>query len=207
MNSDPINIYWVRGYDFIGMRRILNSAKFFISSSQYKFLEILKCYSMALNDVYLRHTLDSVSWYILWFLNMCWSWKKCHFSSLRTVLTCQAEYSLKTGISVGKVSSNSIVQFLNFALKFTNRKFNPTGICDPLTLLLKKKKKKKKFQLLSFSTYFFAISFLSSILAKCVRDESCRGEIPPTSPKVLVLVAQTDFCVYIWRFAINWIRP
>ena len=32
--------------------------------------------------------------------------------------------------------------------------------------------------------------------AKCVRDENCRGEFPPTSPKGLVLVAQTDFCVY-----------
>ena len=47
-----------------------------------------------------------------------------------------------------------------------------------------------------FRLNFFAITFLSSILAKCVRDESCRGEFPPTSPKGLVLVAQTDFCVY-----------
>ena len=31
-----------------------------------------------------------------------------------------------------------------------------------------------KLQLISFSTLFFAITFLSSILAKCVRDESCR---------------------------------
>ena len=40
------------------------------------------------------------------------------------------KHPLKTGISVGKVSSNSIVQFLNFALKITKIKFNPTGICD-----------------------------------------------------------------------------
>ena len=37
---------------------------------------------------------------------------------------------------------------------------------------------------------------LSSILAKCVHDESCRGDTPPTSPKGQVLVVQTDFCVY-----------
>ena len=54
---------------------------------------------------------------------------------------------------------------------------------------------------------FFAITFLSSILAKCVRIESCRGEFPPTSPKGLVLVVQTDFVNIDEDFAINWICP
>ena len=42
----------------------------------------------------------------------------------------------------------------------------------------------------------FRNNFLSSILAISVRDESCRGDFPPTSPKGLVIMAQTDFCVY-----------
>ena len=55
----------------------------------------------------------------------------------------------------------------------------------------------KKTLAVKFLDLIFRNNFLSSILAKCVRDESCRGEFPPTSPKGLVLVAQTDFCVYI----------
>ena len=47
-----------------------------------------------------------------------------------------------------------------------------------------------------FLDLIFRNNFLSSILAKCARDESCRGEFPPTSPKGLVLVGQTDFCVH-----------
>ena len=61
-------------------------------------------------------------------------------------------------------------------------------------------KNKKKTPAVKFLDLIFAKTFLSSILAKCVRDESCRGEFPPTSPKGLVRVAQTDFCVYRWRF-------
>ena len=37
---------------------------------------------------------------------------------------------------------------------------------------------------------------LSSILEKCVRDESCRGDFLPASPDGLVLVAQINFCAY-----------
>ena len=40
-----------------------------------------------------------------------------------------------------------------------------------------------------------SIFFLSSILAKCFCDESCRGDFPPFSPKGLVLVSQTGVCV------------
>ena len=54
----------------------------------------------------------------------------------------------------------------------------------------------KKTPAVKFLDLIFRNNFLSSILAKCVRDESRRGEFPPTSPKGLVLVAQTDFCVY-----------
>ena len=44
----------------------------------------------------------------------------------------------------------------------------------------------------------FAITFLSSILAKCVNNESCRGDFPPSSPNDLVLVAQRDFlCIWM----------
>ena len=42
-----------------------------------------------------------------------------------------------------------------------------------------------------FRNNFFVFNF-----SKMCSDESCRGEFPPTSPKGLVLVAQTDFCVY-----------
>ena len=41
---------------------------------------------------------------------------------------------------------------------------------------MSKKKKKKKTPAVKFLDLIFAITFLSSILAKCVRDESCRGE-------------------------------
>ena len=47
-----------------------------------------------------------------------------------------------------------------------------------------------------FLELIFRNNFLSSILVKIVRDKSCRGDFPPTSPKGLVLVAQTDFCIY-----------
>ena len=47
------------------------------------------------------------------------------------------------------------------------------------------------------------IILLSSDLAKCVRDESCGGDIPPTSAKGLVCVAQTDFVYINEDFAIN----
>ena len=56
----------------------------------------------------------------------------------------------------------------------------------------------KKTPAVQFLELIFRSNFLSSILAKCVRDEICIGEIPPTSPKGLVMVAQRDyaFCVY-----------
>ena len=51
-----------------------------------------------------------------------------------------------------------------------------------------KKNPAEKFLALIFRNNFF----LSSIL-KCVSDESCRGSCPQTSPKGLLLMAQTDF--------------
>ena len=47
---------------------------------------------------------------------------------------------------------------------------------------------------LNFRYYNFSILNL----AKCVRDESCSGDFPPTSPNGLVLVAQPVF-VYIYE--------
>ena len=46
---------------------------------------------------------------------------------------------------------------------------------------------------------------LSSILAKCILVEKWRGDIPPTSPKGLVLKAQADFCVYRGRFCLKFL--
>ena len=58
---------------------------------------------------------------------------KCNFSSLQTSLSCH-QIILLEPISVSKsimsVSSNSIDQILNFALKLGNRKFKSTVICD-----------------------------------------------------------------------------
>ena len=34
--------------------------------------------------------------------SICVEVEKCHFSSLQTILNCQAEYPLETDISVGK---------------------------------------------------------------------------------------------------------
>ena len=48
--------------------------------------------------------------------------------------------------------------------------------------LKKKKKKKKKTPAVKFLDLIFAITFLFSILAKCVRDEKYSGTSPPTSP-------------------------
>ena len=47
-----------------------------------------------------------------------------------------------------------------------------------------------------FLELIFHNNLLSSILAKCVCDESCRGDFRPTSPKGLVHVVQADFSVY-----------
>ena len=59
-----------------------------------------------------------------------------------------------------------------------------------------------KFLELNFRNNFFVFN-----LSKCFGDESCRGDFPPTSPKGLMLVAQTYFCVYIVEdFAIIRIR-
>ena len=38
-----------------------------------------------------------------------------------------------------------------------------------------------------FLDLIFRNNFLSSILEKCVRDESCRGDFPPTSGSVAAL--------------------
>ena len=43
---------------------------------------------------------------------------------------------------------------------------------------------------------FRDIFFVSSVLANCVRGESCRGDFPPTYAEGVLRVAQTDFCVY-----------
>ena len=68
-------------------------------------------------DVYLRHALKIVRLNIIWFRNLCWSWKKKKHFSLQNSLNCQAYYLFKT-ISVCtssmSVSSNSIGRFLNF---------------------------------------------------------------------------------------------
>ena len=47
-----------------------------------------------------------------------------------------------------------------------------------------------------FLELIFRNNFLIFNFSKMCCDESCRGEYPPTSPKGLVLVGQTDFCVY-----------
>ena len=54
----------------------------------------------------------------------------------------------------------------------------------------------KKTPTVKFLELIFRNNFLSSILA----NEICRGDFPPTSPNGLVLVAQTDFCVYRRKF-------
>ena len=54
----------------------------------------------------------------------------------------------------------------------------------------------KVFYFLCFSHFFSSIAILFSILANCVRDESCTGKLAPIYPKSLKFVAQTDFCVY-----------
>ena len=53
-----------------------------------------------------------------------------------------------------------------------------------------------KTPVVKFLELIFRNNFLSTILAKFVRDESCRGYFPPASPKGLVLVAPRDFYVY-----------
>ena len=55
----------------------------------------------------------------------------------------------------------------------------------------------KKTPAVQFLEQIFRNNFIfRHFFAKCVNDESCRDEFPPTSPKGLVLVVQTDFCVY-----------
>ena len=49
----------------------------------------------------------------------------------------------------------------------------------------------------------FRNDFLSSVLAKCVRDENCRGDFPPTSPHDLKPI----FVFIDEDFEINQIRP
>ena len=66
-----------------------------------------------------------------------------------------------------------------------------------IAIILIGKRAKKNPPAVKFLDLIFRNNFLSSILAKCVFDESCRGEFPPTSPKGLVLMAQIEFCVYI----------
>ena len=47
-----------------------------------------------------------------------------------------------------------------------------------------------------FLEIIFRDIFLSSVLANCVRGESCRGDFPPTYAEGVLRVAQTDFCVH-----------
>ena len=93
--------------------------KIVIFSNHYKILEIRKCYWMAL-VVTFNITVCPDTWTDS---RICVeSEKKCHFSSLKTILYCQAEYPRKTDISGGMFNeclSNSIARFLNFALKIT----------------------------------------------------------------------------------------
>ena len=63
---------------------------------------------------------------------------------------------------------------------------------------LKKPTIKKRFSFL-FSHWFPAITFLFSIFADCVRDESCTEKIASISPKSQKFVVQTDFCLHRWR--------
>ena len=58
-----------------------------------------------------------------------------------------------------------------------------------------------------FLELVFRNNFLSSILAKCIRDESCRGDFPPTSPKGLLLVASRYLMYIDDNFAINLDNP
>ena len=53
----------------------------------------------------------------------------------------------------------------------------------------------KKLQLSCYRTIFRNNVFIFNV-SKCVSNKSCRGNYPPTSPKGLVLVTQTDFCVF-----------
>ena len=55
--------------------------------------------------------------------------KKCHFSSLQTILNCLAEYPLKIDINVGKFYE-CLIDFYILLSKLRNRKFYPTGICN-----------------------------------------------------------------------------
>ena len=93
-------VLWRRGTCFLWMRWALNSAKSIFFPNQYKFLDIQKCYSMALMftfDIPLcPGTYTDSRIYV--------EVEKCHFSSLQNILNCQAEYALKskTNISVGK---------------------------------------------------------------------------------------------------------
>ena len=80
--------------------------KIVIFSKQYKILEIRKCYSMALvfafdipEIVFLAHKL--ILEYVL-------KLKKFNFSSIQNRLSCQAEYPLKTNISVEKFNECDI---------------------------------------------------------------------------------------------------
>ena len=55
-----------------------------------------------------------------------------------------------------------------------------------------------------FLEQVFHGNFIFSILAKCVCDESCRGDLVPDSPKGPKLVGQTDFFLHIdENFAID----
>ena len=62
-------------------------------------------------------------------------------------------------------------------------------------LLNKLNNNEQKTPAVRFLELILAITFISSFLAKCVHDESCGGDFPPTSPNGLVLVTQIDLCV------------
>ena len=76
-------------------------SKIIIFSKQNKILEIeKKCYSMTLVFTFDRPEIVSPGTYTD--SRICVEVEKCIFSSLQNSLSCQAEYPLKTNISVEK---------------------------------------------------------------------------------------------------------
>ena len=58
-----------------------------------------------------------------------------------------------------------------------------------------------------FFTLVFDDNALYSRLAKCDRNESCKGKSAPISPKGPMFVVLSDFVYTDERFAINGIQP
>ena len=74
--------------------------KIVIFSKQYKILVIRKCYSMFTFDI--QEIMPPLARKLI--LEYVLKLKKCNFSSLQNRLSCQAEYPLKTNISVEKLN-------------------------------------------------------------------------------------------------------